>query len=172
MFVLYAKFLFTFSILWHKVWILYYGYKVGLPVRLLLIHDLNKFTSKQFGAYALHYATRRGFIGVVPNSLVEYFIQADFRKAHEEHGQSNKHHYGYWESRHTTMPDESVCEMVVDWLAATRVYSGKPAPRELSQWDWWTNNRQKFMDKPYIDATKLEFIVRIVHTKALTPWRG
>ena len=84
-----------------------------------LFHDLSKFSSDEFKAYADWFYGKYGkecteFEGDFAKSVHEYLLQ-EFKEAVEHHYSHNKHHWNYWVGK--DMPYEYIEEMVDDWSA-------------------------------------------------------
>ena len=134
----------------HKWFVFLAGLRIGVPVLLLIRHDLSKFTRKEL----LHY--NRWF-----------FVDKDdpngFAVAWLHHQNANPHHWEYWMSRtgHTSanqdrvphvlaMPKKYLLEMVADWMGASMLYTGS--------WDmskWLSENLKNFTLHP---LTKIDVI--------------
>lgn len=127
----------------HKFFVLQAGRRTGAPFLRLLFHDLSKFTPAELPHYG------RRFFG--DRSDPEGFARAWLH--HQNH---NPHHWEYWilrtshilsgghpgENVPLEMPERYVREMVADWLAAGRAYSGEwPASPET--WAWLKEARPR-----------------------------
>lgn len=125
------------SILIHKYWVYVYGRKVGLGRIHLLLHDISKFKPVELFYYA------KTFYG-------GKFSSVRYQFGWFNHQKYNKHHAEYWwiflagEINQCTIPNFYMKEMIVDWLAAAKVYSGLdmfPTSREkIENWDWFMNS--------------------------------
>lgn len=109
----------------HKYWVLVAGLRTGAPLWRLLTHDWSKFLPSE----APHYGR-------------QYYGPRDRRDAYEvawhHHQRRNPHHWQYWQRRDSDvglqMPHAVAREMVADWMAATRVASGRwPS---AGDWPW------------------------------------
>ena len=122
--MIYLKFL--WSLLRHKWFVLQAGLKLHVPLWWLLIHDSSKFSRSEFGRYA------RNFQGDYSKSPVDQKrVSDEFTVAWLHHENRNDHHWGYWiprsgKSANKTlpMPEMYIREMVADWHAASRAYTG------------------------------------------------
>jgi len=127
----------------HKWFILLAARKVGLPLWRAIVHDLSKFTRVELPHYD------RQFFGDKDDP-------AGFAAAWLHHQNHNPHHWEYWITRsdHShgasgavdgclPMPKTDVCEMIADWMAASRAYTGS--------WDmtkWLSKNLNKIQLHP------------------------
>ena len=132
-------------VLKHKWFVLYYGMKyTKAPLWNLIIHDWSKFLPCEYFAYKNYHMTQ--------NELKTDKIKDDFSIAWLHHQNSNKHHWEWYISRsgHSSssqsineyhildMPEKYIREMIADWMAASRVYTGK-IPK-MGDWPWFDNN--------------------------------
>ena len=93
----------------------------GRYIKLIkaLLHDLSKFSSAEFKAYADWFYGKYGkecteFEGDFAKNVHEYLLQ-EFKEAVEHHYSHNKHHWNYWVGK--DMPYKYIEEMVDDWSA-------------------------------------------------------
>lgn len=111
-----------------------------MPYYRLLKHDLSKFSWKELPHYA------RQFCG-------DKSDQPSFMRAWLHHQNSNDHHWEYWINRSVyhkdkgdcdtiDMSDAAIREMIADWLAASRAYSGF-WPASLDKWTWYQDKWNK-----------------------------
>ena len=120
----------------HKTHVFHMGRRLRVPLWRLIKHDWSKFTPSELPHYA------RQFYGSKddPTGWVAAWLH------HQNH---NPHHWEYWITRSGTpglragdpaeMPETYVREMIADWLAASRSYSGSyPASRDA--WPWFQQN--------------------------------
>ncbi len=84
----------------------------------LWIHDLSKFSAKEAFGYAMY--NRKTGHG-----------KEEFELAWHHHKMNNPHHPEYWlnpnrsgELEALPMPQIYICEMVADWMGASKVYGG------------------------------------------------
>lgn len=101
------------TILVHKWFVLVAGRRVGVSVWQLLCHDLSKLLPSEYFPYLRKF-------GGLPISDEEWDA------ARRRHYRRNPHHHNYWvaDDLPTPMPERYVREMVADWLAAGRTYTG------------------------------------------------
>ena len=108
----------------HRNLVMVHCFKVGLYRRGLL-HDLSKYAPVEFIPGALYYQGNRS-----PNAA-EREVQG-YSVAWMHHKGRNKHHFEYWtdilpgthEYGPVPMPTEYLVEMVMDRIAACKVYKG------------------------------------------------
>lgn len=114
------------TITYHKILVARGCFKVGL-YRQGILHDLSKYTPAEFGVGIRYFQGTRS-----PNNAEREAI--GYSSAWLHHKGRNKHHYEYWVdySMHipggvspVAMPDKYVAEMVMDRIAASKVYKGK-----------------------------------------------
>lgn len=127
------------QVLRHKWYVLIAGWRLGVPLWRLLIHDLSKFSPSEMVAYA------RQFHG-------DRTDPSGFAYAWLHHQNKSDHHWEHWVSRSShvlghddggplPMPLDAVREMVADWFAAGKVYAGRwPDPYNFT---WFRNNIDK-----------------------------
>ena len=100
-------------------------FRVGLYWRGL-VHDLSKYSPTEFWSGAKYYQGTRS-----PNSRQRELI--GYSTAWMHHKGRNKHHYEYWTDidpktkhyRPVPMPRKYLVEMVMDRIAACKIYHGK-----------------------------------------------
>ena len=109
----------------HKLLVMKYCFKVGLYKQGLL-HDLSKYSPEEFRTGVYYYQGNRS-----PNAA-EREVHG-FSKAWLHHKGRNKHHFEYWIDFSIKkddglvghkMPLNYVIEMVMDRIAASRIYKG------------------------------------------------
>lgn len=115
------------TVLRHRWWVFIYCRQLGVTW-LGIIHDLSKLSKAEFRPYAINFFCADGSKAVhVPG----YHPNIRFKYAWLHHIHHNPHHWEYWvsydkgEPRAQVMPDKYVREMVADWKAAGKIYSGK-----------------------------------------------
>lgn len=129
----------------HKYFVFKVGRGLKVPIKLLLVHDLSKFRWRELPHYA------RNFYGDKGDKF-------GFEIAWLRHTGDNKHHWEHWIKNEVSklgnkgkqriiktpleMPEEYVREMVSDWIAATRAYSGY-YPKDLKDWKWFQESFHK-----------------------------
>lgn len=115
------------TITYHKYLVMQGCFKVGLYKQGLL-HDLSKYSPAEFIVGAKYYQGDRS-----PNSAEREDIGYSSSWLH--HKGRNKHHYEYWIDYScrgipggmlpAPMPDKYIVEMLMDRIAACKVYHGK-----------------------------------------------
>lgn len=110
----------------HKYLVMKYCFRVGL-YRQGLLHDMSKYSPGEFFTGVRYYQGSRS-----PNAAEREMV--GFSKAWLHHKGRNKHHFEYWIdfSLHMQeglvghkMPLPYVIEMMMDRIAASRVYKGR-----------------------------------------------
>lgn len=118
------------SVIEHIRYVQEAGVKLHVPSRLLLVHDLSKFSAEEFSNYAKHFhggGDKEGFLRgwlhhlhanphhwqyyIIPNAIAEY------------NGQRS--------NQVLEMPQSYVLEMIADWMGASMTYTGT---WEIGQW--------------------------------------
>ena len=115
------------TVTYHKYLVAKGCFRVGL-YRQGLLHDLSKYSPVEFMAGAKYYQGDRS-----PNNAERE--DKGYSAAWLHHKGRNRHHYEYWidyslESepgvmKPVPMPDRYIAEMVMDRIAASKVYEGK-----------------------------------------------
>lgn len=115
------------TITYHKILVAKGCFKIGLYAQGLL-HDLSKYSPSEFWVGVRYYQGNRS-----PNDAEREAI--GYSSAWMHHKGRNKHHYEYWidyskkakpgEMIPVAMPDRYIAEMLMDRIAACRVYKGK-----------------------------------------------
>ena len=109
----------------HKMVVMKHCFKVGLYKQGLL-HDLSKYTPTEFLVGCRYFQGTRS-----PNNAERE--ATGYSSAWLHHKGRNKHHYEYWIDYSTTpgegivglkMPTKYVVEMVMDRIAASKIYNG------------------------------------------------
>lgn len=159
-------------VLTHKWYVLRYGWGT-VPFKRLLLHDLSKFGRAEWSGYRERFASGRA-------GLERKDEDGDaFLGAWRHHYLNNPHHWEFWIAENMTaygsqgayhaappydaalnvyeMPETYVYEMVADWKAAGKVYSGG-GEHELREW----YERTKYSRVLHPTTLKLvEFLVGI-----------
>ena len=110
----------------HKILVAKGCFKVGLYKQGLL-HDMSKYSPTEFWVGAKYYQGTRS-----PNNAEREDI--GYSSAWLHHKGRNKHHYEYWIDYSmqalpggmapVPMPDKYIAEMIMDRIAASKVYMG------------------------------------------------
>lgn len=109
----------------HRNTVCRHCFKAGIPLRGLL-HDLSKYSPKEFGAGAKYFQGNRS-----PNEKEREIF--GFSEAWMHHKGRNLHHFEYWNDINpktkmyepVKMPLVFVKEMFCDRVAASKIYQGK-----------------------------------------------
>ena len=113
------------TITFHKFLVAQGCFKVGL-YRQGILHDLSKYSPAEFRVGMKYYQGTRS-----PNNAEREDI--GYSSAWLHHKGRNKHHYEYWQDYSLTgrgalvpvpMPDQYFAEMIMDRIAASKVYMG------------------------------------------------
>ncbi|MCM1049413.1 MAG: DUF5662 family protein [Clostridiales bacterium] len=113
------------TVTYHRYLVMKGCFKVGLYKQGLL-HDLSKYSPTEFLAGAKYYQGYRS-----PNNAEREDI--GYSSAWLHHKGRNRHHFEYWLDYSETegkivpvpMPNEYIVEMLMDRIAASKVYNGK-----------------------------------------------
>lgn len=129
------------TITYHKFLVAKGCFKVGLYKQGLL-HDLSKYSWVEFRVGAKYYQGTRS-----PNNAERE--EKGYSEAWLHHKGRNKHHLEYWldYARDSEcgiggmrMPDKYVVEMVMDRIAASKVYMGE-SYTDKSPWEYYQRGR-------------------------------
>ena len=110
----------------HRFLVFKYSVKAGIPFRGL-VHDLSKYSLLEFLEGVKYY--NGNFSPISTCKKVN-----GYSKAWLHHKGRNKHHYEYWIDYSTRlpggmqpvpMPDKYIAEMLMDRIAACKIYNGK-----------------------------------------------
>lgn len=110
----------------HKLLVMKHCFQIGL-YRQGILHDLSKYTPSEFIPGCIYYQGYRS-----PNNAEREAKGCSMAWLH--HKGRNKHHYEYWidysldKSKGMTgmkMPNRYVAEMMMDRIAASKIYKGK-----------------------------------------------
>jgi len=115
------------TITYHKILVGAGCFKIGL-YRQGLMHDMSKYSPSEFWVGVKNYQGDRS-----PNNAEREAI--GYSSAWLHHKGRNKHHFEYWVDYNSEggdslfipvkMPDRYVAEMIIDRIAASKVYRGK-----------------------------------------------
>ena len=138
-------------VLTHKLYVYRAGVRLGVPRCRLIIHDASKFSRAEWTPYVNRFISGRG--GTEDKDA----DTAAFKLAWRHHWQNNPHHWEYWRSTSDDpapgrgwpvgpsingsleMPETYVREMVADWIAASKAYTGS---EDIRPWYEKTKDRQ------------------------------
>ena len=138
----------------HKWFVLVAGLRLGVPIWQLIIHDWSKLLlSRAYGDFFFEQKNRDGF-----------------ERAWLYHQNHEPHHWEYWISRTShsrassqvgslPMPEKYIREMVADWMAATRTYTGA-WPKDLEGWGWFQKNISRIITSMHPESA--EMLTRIL----------
>ena len=128
---------FITSLNWHIAYVQEAGRKLGVPTRQLDQHDISKWSTAEFPAYARHFHG-----GGEPDGFAVAWLH---------HIHCNPHHWQHWiypdgftpkgssvEKGVVEMPEDYALEMLADWMGAGRAYTGS-----WDMTDWLTQNIPK-----------------------------
>lgn len=147
---------YTKVILAHREFVFKAGVLLGVPKKLLEIHDDSKFSAAEMLPYARKFTEPR-LTKKPPGEDVE----EAFRLAVLHHYHNNPHHWQHWifpggycsadESTNNEcvpMPKVYLLEMVADWMGASMAHTGK-----FDMAEWLENNLHKVKLHP--DSKKI-----------------
>ncbi|MCI9462270.1 MAG: catalase [Lachnospiraceae bacterium] len=153
------------TITYHKYLVMRGCFKVGL-YKQGLMHDLSKYSPAEFIVGAKYYQGDRS-----PNNAEREEI--GYSSAWLHHKGRNKHHYEYWIDYSTRgipggmapapMPDKYIAEMLMDRIAACKVYHGS-AYTDSAPLQYYESGKAK---PPLHKSTrrKLEFFLKMLAAK-------
>ena len=132
------------TITYHKYLVMKGCFRVGLYYQGIM-HDISKYSPTEFLVGAKYYQGNRS-----PNNAEREEIGYSSSWLH--HKGRNKHHYEYWidySSKNipggmapAPMPRRYVVEMLMDRIAACKVYNGKDYT-STSPWEYYKSGREK-----------------------------
>lgn len=124
-------------VLRHKWYVLRGGLKYGASIWNLIIHDMSKFSLREWIPYANYFYTSYD-----KNQYTRHPWKDKFDIAWNHHQKKNPHHWQYWcllkddgTFKPLEMPLEYTLEMLADWYGAGKAISGKNDIRE-----WYLKN--------------------------------
>ena len=144
------------TILIHKWWVFYYCCKFGIIWRGLM-HDNSKFSLIEFCESIKYY--KKG-----SSPIPRCKMDKGYSEAWQHHRGHNDHHYEYWVDYldmggiAIKMPFECVLEMIADWLAACRTYSGNIDIYD-KEYIWWEHTKGR---NPKIHKKTIELVDNIL----------
>ena len=129
----------------HKMWVMRYCFKIGLYWQGLT-HDLSKYSPTEFLVGMKYYQGDRS-----PNNAERE--DTGMSKSWMHHKGRNKHHFEYWIDFSKSsqglsgakMPVNYLVEMVMDRIAASRVYRGA-GYTDGAAWEYYQ------MEQPYLSG--------------------
>lgn len=144
-----------FTITKHRWKVRHYCFKSGLYLQGL-IHDLSKYSFKEFFPSVKYFQGNRSPVGAQRRSV-------GYSKIWLHHKGRNKHHPEYWidlnlkENKYlpVEMPDKYIAECFIDHLAASKVYNKKSFKPEMLL-DYYNNKEKAFVPMHENSRKKLE----------------
>ena len=128
----------------HKYLVMKGCFKVGLYKQGIL-HDMSKYSTSEFWVGIKYYQGNRS-----PNNAEREAI--GYSSAWLHHKGRNKHHYEYWIDYSikeisggmapAPMPNKYIVEMLMDRIAACKVYNGKKYTN-ASPWEYYSVGKEK-----------------------------
>lgn len=124
----------------HRKWVRHYCRLAGIRWRGWK-HDLSKYSPTEFWESVRYYQGNRSPIDAAKEAK-------GYSEAWLHHRGRNKHHWAYYADNFSEgmtvclMPQEDFVEMVCDFLAAGRAYSGKYFSY-TNEYAWWLKEREK-----------------------------
>lgn len=121
----------------HKWFVFVAGIRIGVPIWLLVIHDMDKYRLFNLKMYG------RQFFGDKKDQIGFDYAWLKHQKLNGHHWESwvpiTGHHLGLHKSMEPLpMPEKYIKEMFADWMGAGRVYNGE-WPR-MEDWPWYDKN--------------------------------
>lgn len=160
-----------FRVCKHKFWVFHYSCYFGIPWRGL-VHDLSKFSPIEFWAGVKYYRA-----GISPIKVEK--TETGYSKAWLHHKGRNKHHWEYWTDFHdgsqisVKIPWKYLLEMIADFLAAGRTYTGKTGKNlYLSEYNWLGTEKYRMNIHPASLQALNEILWRMtsLRTEKIRPW--
>lgn len=148
------------TITYHKLLVARGCFQIGL-YRQGILHDLSKYSPTEFRAGARYYQGTRS-----PNNAEREAI--GYSEAWMHHKGRNRHHFEYWTDYSeekgcvvpVPMPDRYIAEMVMDRIAASKVYKGKDYT-DASPLEYFMRGHARGTIHP-VTAEKLERMLRLL----------
>lgn len=151
------------TITYHKFLVARGCFKVGL-YRQGVLHDLSKYSPAEFIAGAKYYQGTRS-----PNNAERE--KKGYSAAWMHHKGRNRHHFEYWTDYSSdpekrgcvipvSMPDKYIAEMVMDRIAASKIYKGKDYT-DASPLEYYLQGKARRLIHPKT-AKKLERMLRLL----------
>ncbi len=156
------------TITYHKILVAKGCFAVGLYKQGLL-HDLSKYGYTEFRVGAKYFQGTRS-----PNNAEREDI--GYSSAWLHHKGRNKHHFEYWIDYTAEggegmlagmkMPDNYIVEMVMDRIAASKVYK-KADYTDRSPWEYYEKSKSKIILHPHT-REMLELLLAMLAEKGET----
>ena len=140
-------------VLRHKWYVFLSCLKMRVPLYLALIHDLSKFSKREWTPYVHQFYNPDGSKCISIRDKSGAYDPAaqpiEFQRAWLSH-QRNRHHWQAWVSlgdggkiTARDIPEKYIREMIADWMGAGLAQNGKATPRE-----WYEANKDKLVLYP------------------------
>ena len=148
----------------HKFLVMKHCFQVGL-FRQGLLHDLSKYSLEEFRTGVKYYQGDRS-----PNAAERE--ELGFSLAWLHHKGRNKHHFEYWIDFSPNkseglignrMPIPYLVEMVMDRIAASKVYKGKDYT-DACPWEYFSRSRDYVVMHPQT-RKQLELLLKLLKEK-------
>ena len=149
----------------HKLLVMRYCFKIGL-YRQGLLHDLSKYSPAEFKTGVLYYQGTRS-----PNAAEKE--EKGYSEAWLHHKGRNKHHFEYWTDVSTAadhwqivgvkMPVNYFAEMVMDRIAASKIYLGREYT-DAAPYRYFSRSKDYLVMHPETKAM-LERVLRMLMEK-------
>ena len=135
----------------HKILVMENCFRVGL-FRQGLMHDLSKYSPVEFGTGVKYYQGNRS-----PNAAERE--EKGYSEAWLHHKGRNKHHFEYWIDFSKTsqglsgakMPVNYLAEMVMDRIAASKIYQGRNYT-DAAPYTYFSRNKEYIVMHPETKA--------------------
>lgn len=122
------------AVIRHKWYVAIEGWKLGVPLHRLIIHDFDKFYPSMLIAYAQNFYN--------PDGTSRRGKQTEaFKRTWNNHQKRNRHHWQYWlltmddgGTEPLMMDRKDILEMIADWRGAGRAYNPDWMPDETVKW--------------------------------------
>ena len=147
----------------HKLLVAKGCFRIGL-YRQGLLHDMSKYSPTEFLVGVRYYQGTRS-----PNNAERE--AKGYSASWLHHKGRNKHHYEYWFDYQpdqpgklvaVPMPDRYIAEMIIDRIAASKVYEGKNYT-DASAWNYYRLGRGKDDELLHPETRrKLEYFLRML----------
>ena len=149
----------------HRIQVMKHCFKIGL-YRQGILHDLSKYTPWEFIPGCIYYQGYRS-----PNNAERE--ERGYSSAWLHHKGRNKHHYEYWIDYSLSpskcmagmkMPNNYVAEMVMDRIAASKIYNRGNYNQHLP-WKYYQKGRDAHLLIHPETKALLEYLLRMLDKK-------
>lgn len=148
------------TITYHRYLVAKGCFQVGLYLQGL-VHDMSKYSPAEFLVGARYYQGNRS-----PNNAEREAV--GYSSAWMHHKGRNRHHYEYWNDYDrkgnvipVPMPDRYIAEMIMDRIAASKVYQGKDY-RDSSPLEYFLQGGREHVAMHEYTRTVLERMLRML----------